>query len=240
MAEHMWKNILEEEEVDTERLKVLDAILQPQTQRQVEAGVELTKYVKQDGVNPDNYPLLLELLRNGNHSIVEAMVGDSDPNLLFLGLESNPYIIRTFFEIMYAHAPGELHPQVFEVALGVLLSTYRDPKVGLRKYALSEEELNAIAKNLDESRSQEEAPNRQILDFLGDLGDMVLEGLSEQEQYEELVNHAIDLRNAFMDPNQSLREQIPELLVERGQYGQGQLRPRGTRTPEGGESEENI
>jgi hypothetical protein len=240
MADQAWKNILEEEEVDTERLKVLNRILRPETQRQVEAGVELTKYIKEDGVNPDNYPLLLELLKNGNHSIVEAMVGDSDPNLLFLGLESNPYIIRTFFEIMYRYAPGELHPLVFEVALGVLLSTYRDPKVGLRKYKVSEEELNAIAKNLDEEKGQEDSTNRQILDFLGDIGDMVLEGLSEQQEYEELVNHAVDLRNAFFDPQQSLQEQIPELLVRRGEYLSANMSPRGTRTPEGGESEENI
>jgi|SRR6056297_404862 len=237
MAEHMWKNILEDEEVDKLRLEVLDKMFRPRTVKQVEAAVELTKFIKTDGVNPDNYPVLLELLKNGNHSIVEAMVGNTDPNLLFMGLETNPYIIKTFFKIMYNHAPGELHPYVFEIVLGVLLNTYRDPKVGLRKYRLSEEELNAIAKNLDESAGQEQETNRQILDFLGDLGDMVLEGLQEQKEYRELVNHSISLRNAFMDPNESLKEVIPELLVEKREYSQQALEPRSTRTPGGGESE---
>lgn len=237
MAEHMWKNILEAEEVDEQRLKVLGRILRPRTVRQVEAGVELTRFVREDGVTPDNYPLLLELLANGDYNIVEAMVGDSDPTALFLGLESNPYIIRTLIEIMYAYAPGQLHQYVFEVALGVLLNTYREPKVGLRKYRLSHEELNAIAKNLDESRGQDSTPNREILDFLGDIGDMVLEGLSEEEEYEGLVNHAIGLRNAFLDPNQRLQERIPELLVQRQQHRDEEIQVRNTRPPQGGDGE---
>jgi len=126
---------------------------------------------------------------------------------------------------------------VFEVALGVLLNTYRDPKAGLQKYKLSEEELNAIAKNLNEEESQEEPTNRQILDLLGDIGDMVLEGLREKDEYEEMVNHAIRLRNAFMDPNQNLEDEIPQLLTQRSQYSADNLNPRSTRTPEGGESE---
>ncbi|MFO7850208.1 MAG: hypothetical protein R6V67_09635 [Spirochaetia bacterium] len=237
MAEHMWKNILEKEEVDELRLEVLEKVFRPRTRRQVEAGVEFTKYIKRDGVNSDNYPILLELLRNGNHAIVEAMVGETDPNLLFLGVETNPYIIRTFFEIMYRHAPGQLHPLVFEIALGVLLETYSQPKEGLRKYRLSKEELNAIAKNLDEEKGQEERPNRQILDFLGDIADMVLEGLEEKEEYKDLVDHAIDVRNAFLDPGESMSEKIPELLIRREEVSDNGLEPRGTRTPEGGESE---
>ena len=237
MNEHVWQNIIEDSEVDKLRLEMLEKVFHPSTQKQVEAGVEFTRFVKTDNVNPDNYPLFLEMLRCGNHAIVQAMVAGGDPNLFFLAVESNPYMIRTLFEIMYDFAPGELDPLVFGIALGVLLKTYSKPKVGLQKYLLSMEELNAIAKNLNEDAGQDDPLNRQILDFLGDIGDMVIEGLWEKEAYGELVNHAVDLRNAFLDPHQNLADTIPELLVQKQQYEEDHLRPRKTRKPNGGGSE---
>ncbi|THB67457.1 MAG: hypothetical protein D6B26_01580 [Spirochaetaceae bacterium] len=237
MNEHVWQNIIEDSEVDKLRLEVLAKVFHPKTQRQVEAGMEFSRFVKLDKVNPDNYPLFLEFLRSGNHAIVQAMVGGEDPNLFFLGVESNPYMIRSLFEVMYDFAPGQLDPLVFGVALGVLLKTYANPKVGLLKYKLSMEELNAIAKNLNEDAGQEDPLNRQILDFLGDIGDMVIEGLWEKDEYGEIATHAIDLRNAFLDPRQNLADKIPELLVRKQQYVDDNLRPRKTQKPTGGGSE---
>ena len=225
---------MEKEEVDKLRIAVLDGIFAAKSQRAVEAAVEFTRFTVLDKVNPDNYPIFLELMKNGNHSVIEAMVGDMDPNLLFNEVESNEYIIRTIFEIMKAYQPGELNPKLFGIALGVLLSTYIEPKVGLKKYRVTVEDLNAVAKNLDKSKGQHDQINRQILDFLGELGDIVLETMENNEGFFEVVNQAVDLRNAFFDPFKDLSDKIPELLVAQRDFRENLISPRKARPRKSG------
>lgn len=222
-----WYNVISEQELIKLRLMAIDTLLRVEDVYATEAAIEFAKYLNKVGVTPDNYPLFIEVMKNGNPHVLEALVGKNDPFVFFDKIETSPYMIREFVQILYDFKPGGLHPKLLLLVMGVLLRTYIDPIAGFRKYQISISELNAIGKNLDKSKDQDNDLNRKILDFFGEIGDII--NVSNDPALELIANHAVNIRNVFLDPTQNLAERIPELLVQRTNYLDEAVSPRPTR-----------
>ncbi|WP_028975079.1 hypothetical protein [Spirochaeta cellobiosiphila] len=222
-----WKNVISEEELVKLRLEAIDYIIRADEPHRVDAAIEFAKYLNYVGLNPDNYPLFIEIMENGNPHVLEALIGQKDPFTYFDVVETSPYMIHEFVQILYQFQPGALHEKLVLLVMGVLLRTYIDPIAGYKKYQISMDELNAIGKNLDPEKDQNDPLNRKILDFFGEIGDII--NVSNDEALELIANHAINIRNVFLDPTQKLSDKIPELLVQRVKYLDGAVPPRKTK-----------
>lgn len=222
-----WKNIIGEDELRKLRLEAINRILKVEDGHAVEAAVEFAKYMHHVGLNPDNYPLFIEVMKNGNPFVLEALIGEDEPFTYFDNVETSPYMVAEFIKILYDFNPGALHEKLLMLVMGVLLRTYKNPIAGYKKYQVSIDELNAIGKNLHPERDQDDQLNRKILDFFAEIGDII--NVSNDEALETIANHAINIRNVFLDPTQKLAEKIPELLVQRVEYLDGAIPPRNTK-----------
>lgn len=224
-----YVNSVSETEVRNLRIAALDKIIACEEPREVEACIEYARFLNTVKVHPDNYMLVMEIMNNGNHHVIESLVGDDDPVHFFDEVETSPYMIHEFLQTLYRYQPGALHPKMLKVLFGVLIRGYKEPLSGFRKYQLSREDINAVGKNLDESKGQDEEVNRQILEFLAEIGEMKNRGLGFEE---EIASHAINIRNAFLDPRERLWNKIPELLVERVAYEEQSVNPGEQKAPE--------
>jgi hypothetical protein len=219
-----WKNILTEKELDELRLEAIDMVIRADNPYAVSACVELANYLHYVGIHPENYPLFIELMKNGNPYVLEALVGEDDPYHYFDVIETSPYMIHELMQILYDFQPGALHEKLLLLVLGVLIRTYVDPIAGYKKYQLSMSELNAVGKNLNDAKGQDDDLNRKILDFFGEIGDLI--NVTSDPKLEEIANHSVNIRNVFLDPTQTMAEKIPELLVQRVEYLDGAIPPR--------------
>jgi len=222
-----WKNVITQEELTKLRLEAIDLIIRADEPHRVEAAMEFSRYLNFIGLNPDNYPLFIEVMKNGNPHVLEALIGDKDPFTYFDVVETSAYMVHEFINILYEFQPGALHQKLLYLIMGVLLRTYIDPIAGYKKYQISIDELNAIGKNLDTEKDQNDPLNRRILDFFGEIGDII--NVSNDPALELIANHAINIRNVFLDPTQKLADKIPELLVQRVKYLDGAIPPRKTK-----------
>lgn len=225
MAERKsWRNILTDEEVLKLRLRAVNKIFECKKPKEVAATVEFAKYLDQLKVHPDNYVLFMELMDTGNHHVLLALIGNENAETFFAKVETSAYMIHTFVGTLYKFQPGALHPKLLSAILGVLIKSYEEPLTGFKKYQLSLSEINAVGKNLDEGKSQDEEVNRLILDFLNEIGTM--KGYAKEDPYfEEIASHAINIRNAFLDKKETLGNKIPELLVERVDFNETSVNP---------------
>jgi len=160
-------------EEDLYRLQVqaVSRFMKVDTPFAVESCVEFARYLGGKGLDGDNYPLFLEILRDENRYAVEALIGREKAFDLFLKVQPNPYIIGFCFQMLRAYAPGGVHDRTLEMIFGILYRSYHSAKEGHALYPLAIEDVNAIGKFLDKSKDQSDPINRFILDILADIAE---------------------------------------------------------------------
>ena len=86
----------------------------------VEASVEFAHYLSSKGLDGDNYPLFLEILRDENRYVTEALIGKEKAFDLFTKVQPNSYILGFCFEMLRAYSPGGVHDLTLEMIFGIL------------------------------------------------------------------------------------------------------------------------
>jgi hypothetical protein len=219
-----WK----EEELYELQVQAVSRFMKVDTPFAVEACVEFAKFLNALGLDPDNYPLYLQLLRDENRFVVEALVGKEKAFDLFTGVQPNPYIIRFCFQILRDHAPGGVNNLTLETIFGILYRTYHSAKEGHALHSLSIEDVNAVGKYLDKTREQNDSINRFILDILADIAEYRSIN-NEDPVVDKNSAHATAIRNAFFDRRRAMDSVMPPEILVRRNYNETLVKPRSTR-----------
>ena len=227
MLNLQWKTIWKEKELYDLRVDAVSRFMKCDSQHSVEATIEFAKYLNMKKLDSDNYPLFLELLKEENGHITDALIGKEKAFDFFKKVQPNYYIIDFSFSVLYKYSPGGVHDKTLELIFGVLYKNYHRAKEGYALYSLSIENLNSIGKFLDKSKKQNEGVNRFILDILSDIAEYSTQ--DENDPINKISAHAIMLRNAFYDRRLEMKSVIPEEIVSRKNYMETLIHPRKTR-----------
>jgi hypothetical protein len=98
-----------EEDLYKLQVQAVSRFMKVDSQFAVEASIEFAKYLSSKGLDGDNYPLYLEILRDENRYVIEALIGKEKAFDLFTKVQPNPYIAGFCFQMLRAYAPGGVH-----------------------------------------------------------------------------------------------------------------------------------
>lgn len=194
-------------------LYVREALFSCVTQAQVECAVAFARYLSLAGLNSENYWLFLRLLMTNNPWVIDEMLHDREPRLLFSTIRPDAELIEAAFQTLFSRHPEELYPRALEALLGIIQNAYFDADDGYRIRRLSIMDINALGKFLLKDEPQEHPQNRlllEILDRLTRLGDYYGE-----PDKNVLSKHAFNVRFAYFDRTRELVDAIPEPLLVR-------------------------
>ena len=194
----------------------------------VEASVEFAHYLSSKGLDGDNYPLFLEILRDENRYVTEALIGKEKAFDLFTKVQPNPYILGFCFQMLRAYSPGGVHDLTLEMIFGILYRSYHSAKEGHALYPLAIEDINAVGKFLDKTRDQNDPINRFILDILADMAEYRSIN-SEDPVVDKNSAHATAIRNAFFDRRRAMDSVMPPEILGRKDYTKTLVKPRNKR-----------
>jgi hypothetical protein len=217
-----------EEELYKLQVQAVSRFMKVDTPYAVEACVEFAKYLGATGLDGDDYPLFLELLRDENRYVIEALIGKGKAFDLFTRVQPNPYIIGFCFQTLRSYAPGGVHDLTLELIFGILYRSYHSAKEGHALYALSIEDVNAVGKFLDKTRDQNDPINRFILDILADIAEY--RSINDEDPVVDKNSaHATAIRNAFFDKRRAMGSVMPQEILVRRKYEETLVKPRSTR-----------
>jgi len=214
-----------EEDLYKLQVQAVSRFLKCDTPQAVEASIEFARYLNDKGLNSDNYPLFLEILRDENRYVTEALIGSEKAFDYFNRVQMNPYIIRFCLQALRGYRPGGVHDLTLELVFGVLYHAYHSAKEGSALYPLSPEDINAVGKFLDKGRPQTDPINRFILDILADIAEYRSIN-KENPVVDKNSSHATAIRNAFFDRKRSLSGVMPSEILVRADYQSTTVKPR--------------
>lgn len=217
-----------EEDLYKLQVQAVSRFMKVDTPYAVEASLEFAKHLCAHGLDSDNYPLFLELLKDENRYVIEALIGKEKAFDLFARVQPNPYIVGFCFSTLRSYAPGGVHDLTLELIFGILYRCYHSAKEGSALHPLSIEDVNAVGKFLDKSRDQADPINRFILDILADIAEY--RSINNEDPVVDKVSaHATAIRNAFFDKRRSMSSVMPPEILVRRNYSETLVKPRSTR-----------
>ena len=214
---------LTREYIIEEENRILQQLLASRTPEAVEASVSYAKFLRNSGLDSENYPLFLKMLEIENHWVLDELIGDQDPFLLLSTIPPNSHIVMKAFRLLTKWRPGGIYPKTRAIVLGVLQNAYSSPKDGYKIYPLSIADVHNLGKHLEQEKGQDDPQNRCILDILEKISS--LEGLQWDESMEEVARQAMKIRGNFFDNTKMLEDCIPQVLMVRGDYLEDELPP---------------
>ncbi|HET6450305.1 MAG TPA: hypothetical protein VFI08_03300 [Spirochaetia bacterium] len=217
-----------EDELYALQVSAVSRLMKVDTPYAVEATVEIAKFLCDKGLDSDNYPLFLELLRDENRFVIEALIGKNKAFDLFTRVQPNPYIIEFCLTTLRSYAPGGVNDRTLEMIFGILYRNYHSAREGNMLHRLTIEDVNAVGKFLDKSRDQNDPINRFILDILADIAEYRSIN-NEDPALDKNSSHATAIRNAFFDTRRSLSSVMPAEILVRKNYDETLVKPRSTR-----------
>jgi hypothetical protein len=196
------------------KLSFLENIFKLKEPEGVDATMAYARYLNMVGVNPDNYPIFLMLISMRNHWVVDALLGDNDPDSFFSKVQPNYYILKECFQAITKLKRGGIYPKSLQVYLGLLKVTFENPLEGYRVYPLSPEDVNNLGKHLNEDKDQTDPLNSSILNILDMIASLVDPGRpSEDQKLMSVATQANNIRGKFLDMNKSIDQAIPDLIL---------------------------
>lgn len=190
---------------------IREALFTCRTDTQVECSVAFARLLNRSGITSENYRLFMRLLITNNPWVVEELLHDREPRLLFSTIRPDAELISTAFEVLMSRHPDELHGNVLEAVLGIIQNAFFDPDDGFKIYPLGIMDLNLLGKFLVKDKDQENPQNKFILEILDRIT-----GLGEYYGDPEkniVAKHAFSVRFAYFDSTRDLNDAIPEPLL---------------------------
>ncbi|HET6486659.1 MAG TPA: hypothetical protein VFH83_09585 [Spirochaetia bacterium] len=181
------------------------------TPEQVDAAAALAQLVCSQGITSANYLLFLTLLETNNVFVVDVLVGDRNPFLLFAPIKPNWYLLRETFRILAKYKGHELSEKALLALLGVVQNAYKTSKDGYKIYPLSVADVYSLGKHLDKDGGQGEPRNQLLLDILYDIYFVAID--SEDRGVIRIGIKANDIRMAFFDHTKRMVDALPDVLL---------------------------
>jgi len=192
---------------------VRDALFACTTRPQVECAVAFARYLSFTGLNNDNYWIFLRLVMTNNPWVVDELLHDRVPRLLFSTIRPDTELIDAAFEMLFSRHPDEIYEKSLESVLGIIQNAYFDPDDGYRIRRLTIMDINALGKYLIKDKAQDFPINKMLLDIL-DRITHVGDYYGEQDK-SVISKHAFNVRYAYFDHTRDLVDAIPEPLLVR-------------------------
>ncbi|MEI6873505.1 MAG: hypothetical protein WCL50_00080 [Spirochaetota bacterium] len=192
-------------------LYIREALFSCINETQVECSVAFARYLSQAGLNPGNYWLFLRLVMTNNPWVIDEMLHDREPRLLFSTIQPDAELIEAAFQTLFSRHPQELYARALEALLGIIQNAYFDADDGYRIRRLSIMDVNALGKFLLKDQPQEHPQNRLVLEILDRITKL---GVYYGEPDKSVLSkHAFNVRFAYFDTTRQLLDAIPEPLL---------------------------
>ncbi len=216
----------QEEDLNKLQLAFLTDIFKNEQSVSVDATIAYAKYLNFIGANPDNYPIYLKLIGMRNHWVVDALIGDNNPETFFSHVQMNYFIIKECFRAFTVAPRGGIYPKSLHVFLGMLQTTYKNQLEGYRVYPLTITDVNNLGKHLNEDTDQRDPLNFIILTILDKIASLIDPGRDEEDkEIIAVATQANNIRGKFLDFTKGLKEAIPDLLLETSDYTTSEVKP---------------
>jgi hypothetical protein len=183
------------------------------TPEHVDAAAALAQVINSSGMNNMNYLLFLVLLETNNPAVIDILVGERNPFLLFSPIKPNWFLLKETFRILAKYKGSELNLKVLLALLGVIQNAYKTSKDGYKIYPLRLSDVYNIGKHLDKNIDQLDPRNRLLLEILFDIYYVGID--SEERSTKQIGIKANDIRMAFFDNTKRLLDAIPDVLLVR-------------------------
>ncbi|MCX7949944.1 MAG: hypothetical protein N2509_07505 [Treponemataceae bacterium] len=194
-------------------IQIRDALFGCNTEVQVEASAAFARYLSKVGINQDNYWLFMRLLMTNNPWVVDELLHDREPRLLFSTILPTKELIDAAFEALFSRHPDEIYVPALLAFLGIIQNAYFDPDDGYRLRRITIMDINALGKFLLKNEGQDHPLNALILDILDRLSQI---GRYYPEPDKNILSQqAFSVRYAYFDKTRDLVDAIPEPLLVR-------------------------
>jgi hypothetical protein len=194
-------------------LSLTRAVILCATSEQVDAAAALAQLISAQGMNNHNYLLFLTFLETNNPFVIDVLLGERNPFLLFAPIKPNWFLLKETFRILAKYKGNELSEKALLALMGVVQNAYKTSKDGYKIYPLSLSDVYNIGKHLDKERDQLEPRNRLLLDILFDIYYVGID--SEDRDTIRVGIKANDIRMAFFDTTKKMVDALPNVLLVR-------------------------
>ena len=181
------------------------------TPEHVDAAAALAQMVSGEGMNNRNYLLFLVILETNNPFVIDILVGQRNPFLLFSPIKPNWFLVKETFRILAKFKGNELSVKSLLALLGVIQNAYKTSKDGYKIYPLRMSDIYNIGKHLDKERDQLDPRNRLLLEILYDIYFVGID--SNDRAMKQIGIKANDIRMAFFDHTKLMVNAIPDVLL---------------------------
>ncbi|MCF7928084.1 MAG: hypothetical protein K9L68_03845 [Spirochaetales bacterium] len=192
---------------------ILDGILGTGNPIQVGSSMAFAKYLSHVGLTSKNHSLFLKTIETNNKWVVDELVADRDPRLMFAVIRPYYELIHRAFELLSSWHPGQIYSKVLLTVLGTIEYSFYKPDDGFEIYPLGITDLHNLGKFLDQEEGQHNSINETILE--------ILDRLTRLGEYQStiqkniLAKHAYNIRDSFFDNTKRLEDIIPKVLLVR-------------------------
>lgn len=212
-----------QELLEVNRQIILQGITGTITSEQVESSAMFAAYLNHIGMSNKNYSLFLKLLETNNQWIVDALIGEKSPDLLFSSLKPNAFLIAKAFQLLTSWHPGQIYEKVLLAVLGIIQYGYYKPDDGYRIYQIEISDVNNLGKFLNEEYDQFQEVNETILDILDKLA--CLGEYSNNKEKSIIAKHSFNIRISYFDNTKSLLNIVPKVLLVKLKREEREVKP---------------
>jgi hypothetical protein len=192
-------------------LSLTRSVILCNTPEHVDATAALACAISCSGMSNRNYLLFLTLLETNNPFVIDILIGQRNPFLLFTPIKPNWFLLKETFRILAKFKGNELSVKALLALLGIIQNAYKTSKDGYKIYALRMSDIYNIGKHLDKERDQLDPRNRLLLEILLDIYFVGID--SDNKAAKQIGIKANDIRMAFFDHTKRMLDAIPDVLL---------------------------
>jgi hypothetical protein len=194
-----------------ELLRLFNSAIRCNSQAHVDASAAMARSLSLEGMTQENYLLFFLFLETNNKYVIESVLGERNPLLLFSSIRPNRTMLRMVFRQLAQFKRNEINPKFLLALLGVIENAYKTSRFGYRIYPLSISDVYGIGKYLHKDQGQKDALNHLILDILFNIYFVGIN--SAKESAKQVAVKANAIRMAFFDNTKHLTDAIPHVLL---------------------------
>ncbi|MCK4542452.1 MAG: hypothetical protein KAU17_09470 [Spirochaetales bacterium] len=202
---------------------ILNGIVGAATPSEVESSAFFARYLRTVGITPNNYWLFLRILESNNKYIVDELVGDNDPRIMFTIIKPTHALLERAFQLITLWHPGQIFSKVLLAVLGIIEYCYHSADEGFSIHPLDISEINNVGKFLNQSEDQFDLINAAILDIMDRISH--LGEYANENRKSILAKHAYNVRMGYFDNTKKLTDIIPQVLLVRLIREKSEIKP---------------
>jgi hypothetical protein len=214
LKEQMKSGHVTGEYVDFLKHRFITEVLDSATAKAANALWAYASFLNHLGIDPDNYPLYINLLASNNRFAIDVLLKDHEPEHYLDCVAPNPYIVKATFETFAQFKSNEIYEKSLRVFLGFLFKVYTSAQEGYQLFPVTVAHVNSLGKFLDESQDQDWPLNRGILDVLGCIADLDMPHEPDMDK-RNVAAQAGRIRSDFFDHKRRLTQSITEVILEK-------------------------